>query len=394
MFNKVTSIVCDRWGNVCWKLKLEQVKKYIDKNKEKPSQHDKNKNIKILGSWIQTQQKNYSKKIQIMQNEEIRTIWEEFIKEYRKYFKTNEESWNDILKQVKEYIDENKENPLTTNKNRNIKMLGSWIRTQRKNYAKKVQIMQNEEIRTIWEEFIKEYGKYFKSNEESWNDILKQVKEYIDKNKKCPSSTDKNKNIKLLGNWLSHQQTNYSKRTYIMQNKEIIAIWEEFMKEYSKYFKTNDESWNDILKQVKEYIDENKEKPSQYDKNENIRMLGQWIQTQQKNYPKKVKIMKNEEIRTIWEEFIKGYRKYFKTNEERWNDTSKQVIEYIDENKEKPSQYDKNVNIKMLGRWLQHQRTNYRKKIDIMKNKEIRTTWEEFIKEYSHYFKTNKKLKF
>jgi hypothetical protein len=32
----VTSIVCDRWGNVCWKLKLKQVKDYVDKNGEKP----------------------------------------------------------------------------------------------------------------------------------------------------------------------------------------------------------------------------------------------------------------------------------------------------------------------------------------------------------------------
>jgi superfamily II DNA or RNA helicase len=307
MFNKVTSIICDRWGNVCWKLKLERVKEYIDENKEKPSTHDKNKNVRTLGMWIGTQQKNYPTEVQIMKNEEIRTIWEEFIKEYRKYVKTNEESWNDILKQVKEYIDEIKKLPSQHDKNKNIKMLGIWIQNQQTKYSKKVQIMQNEEIRTIWEEFRKEYIEHFKTNEESWNDTLKQVIEYIDKNKKLSSQHDKNMNIKMLGHWIQTQQKQYSKRDRIMKNKEIRTIWEEFIKEYSKYFKTNVEIWNNILTQVKKYIDKNKKKPSQRDKNKNIKKLGIWLQHQRTNYSKKAYIMQNEEIRTIWETFAKEY---------------------------------------------------------------------------------------
>jgi NAD+--asparagine ADP-ribosyltransferase len=252
-----------------------------------------------------------------MQNEEIRTIWEEFMRNYGKYIKTNEEKWNNILKRVEYYIDENKKLPSTKDKNRNIKMLGNWIRTQLKNHSNKTQIMQNKEIRTIWKEFIKDYRKYFKTNEEKWSDTLKQVKDYIDKNKKLPSTTNKNKNIKTLGMWIGTQQTNYSKKAYIMQNKEIRTIWEEFIKEYTKYFKTNEEKWNDTLKQVKEYIDENKKKPSSTDKNNNIKMLGKWIGTQLTNYSKKIKIMKNKEIRTIWKEFIEEYSKYFKSTEKR-----------------------------------------------------------------------------
>jgi len=317
MFNKVTSIVCDRWGNVCWKLKLGQVKEYIDKNKEKPSQRNKNENIKMLGSWIQNQQTNYSKKVQIMQNEEIRTIWKNFIEEYSKYFKTNEEEWNDTLKQVKDYIDKNGERPSATNKNKNIKILGWWIGTQQNNYPKKIKIMQNEEIRTIWKNFIEEYSKYFKTNEESWNDILKQVKEYIDGNKEKPSCSDKNKNIKKLGRWIGTQQKNYRKNMDIMKNEEIRTIWKNFIEEYSKYFKTNEEKWIDTLKQVKEYIDENKKKPSQYNKNKNIKMLINWMQHQQKNYRKNMDIMKNKEIRAQWKEFIEEYSKYFKSTEKR-----------------------------------------------------------------------------
>jgi superfamily II DNA or RNA helicase/ribosomal protein S20 len=389
MFRKVTSIVCDRWGNVCWELKLKQVKEYIVENKRRPSQHNKNKNIKMLGKWIDHQRENYRKKVQIMQNEEIRTIWKEFIEDYSKYFKSNEESWNEILKQVKEYIDENKEKPSQRNKNMNIKMLGMWIQTQRKNYSKNCQIMKNKEIRTLWEEFIRDYSEHFKSNKEIWNDMLKKVKEYIDKNGERPSTTDKNRNIKMLGQWLCDQQNKYSKKIYNMQNDEIRIQWEVFIKDYHKYFKSYEESWNDILKQVKKYINKTEKRPSCHSKNGDIKKLGQWFGQQQKNYPKKTEIMKNKEIRTIWEEFMKEYSHHFKTNEEKWNDTLKRVKDYINENGKRPSSENKNGNIKMLGCWIGTQQKNYPKKVKIMKNKEIRTMWREFIKEYIEYFKTN-----
>jgi len=390
MFNKVTSIVCDRWGNVCWELKLEQVKNYINVNKKCPSTEDKNKNIKTLGRWIGTQRLKYSRKMEIMKNKEIRRQWEEFMRDYGEYIRTTEEKWNDTLKQVKSYIDEYGKVPLQSDKNKVIKTLGKWLQHQRENFPKKTYIMQNNEIRTTWEEFIKEYSKYFKTNEEKWNDILKRVKKYIDENGKCPSQCDKNMNIKMLGCWIVAQRINYSKKVHIMRNEEIRSIWEEFIRYYGECIKTNEENWNDKLKQVKEYIDENKENPSTTNKNKNIKMVGQWLQHQLKNYPKKVQIMQNKGIRIIWEEFMRDYGEYIKTNEEKWNDKLKQVVEYIDENKEKPSHHDKTINIKTLGIWLRRQRNNYSKKVKIMQNKEIRTIWEEFIRDYSQYFKVIK----
>jgi hypothetical protein len=68
---------------------------------------------------------------------------------------------------------------------------------------------------------------------------LEEVKKYINENNKRPSSTDKNKKIKKMGNWLSRQQTNYKKQTQIMMNEEIKLEWENFVnnEKYAKYFK-------------------------------------------------------------------------------------------------------------------------------------------------------------
>ena len=66
----------------------------------------------------------------------------------------------------------------------------------------------------------------------------------------------------------------------------------------------------------------------------------------------------------------------------------------INEYKKTPSQHDKNQDIKQMGTWISHQKTNY--DIDInkckngMKNQDIYNKWTEFItnNQYKQYIKT------
>jgi hypothetical protein len=56
---------------------------------------------------------------------------------------------------------------------------------------------------------------------------MKLVEKYIIKNNKTPSTTDKNKDIKQLGYWLSNQKTNY---------KNIRNQCKIFIDKYKEYF--------------------------------------------------------------------------------------------------------------------------------------------------------------
>ena len=69
-----------------WILRFNQVKDYIDKNKKRPSNCDKNKEIKSLAQWLSNQLINYKKKEQIMKNDEIYNEWTNFMNEYQEYF--------------------------------------------------------------------------------------------------------------------------------------------------------------------------------------------------------------------------------------------------------------------------------------------------------------------
>jgi polyhydroxyalkanoate synthesis regulator protein len=168
--------------------------------------------------------------------------------------------------------------------------------------------MKNNEIRKLWEEFIEKYNELFKSIKEKWIEKKELVEKYIIENKKVPSRKSKDKNIKQLSEWISHQQRNYKNKKKIMKNNEIRKLWEEFIEKYKKLFKNNEENWNENLNKLEKYIIKNKKLPSTNNKDKDIKSLGNWLLYQKQKIKKN--IMKNDEIRRLWEEFIEKYSVY------------------------------------------------------------------------------------
>ena len=371
-----------------WNYNLKQVEEYIIKNNKRPSTHDENNNIVKLGAFINTQQYNYNKNIWLMKETHIRKKWEDFIKKYKIYFQSNEELWIYNLKQVEEYIIKNNKRPSTRNEDNNIKYLGEWVSGQQKKYKNNNQIMKDNNINQLWKDFIEKYKIYFQSKEELWIYNLKQVEKYIIENNKKPSKSDKNENINKIGKWINHQQNNYKNKTDIMKNEEIYNTYKNFIEKYKIYFQLNEEKWLNNLEEVKKYIDKNGKRPSSHDKTDNIKFLGSWINTQKNNYRNNKQLMKEKNIRIIWDKFIEKYKIYFESNEEVWNDTLQKVINYINENNKRPSMVNKNIDIKNLGKWIGTQQTNYKNKINIMSNEEIYNKWNEFVNDplYKKYF--------
>ena len=97
-----------------------------------------------------------------------------------------------------------------------------------------------------------------------------------------------------------------------MKNPEIRKLWDDFTEKYSKYFLSNEDQWKNVLTEVSKYIDENKKRPSSEDKDVNIKKLGNWLIHQQRNYKNKQQIMKDPDIRLLWEQFTEKYSNFFK----------------------------------------------------------------------------------
>jgi hypothetical protein len=171
-----------------------------------------------------------------------------------------------------------------------------------------------------------------------------------------------------------------------MKNEIIKKIWTEFINDnkYKIFFMSNEEIWNDNLNKVKLYMDKNNKRPI------DDKYLNQWLKHQTNNYNNNNnRIMKNEVIKKLWEEFINDnkYKKIFMSNEEIWNDNLNKVKLYMDENNKRPDD-------KYLNQWLQDQTTNYKNNKYLMKNETIKKSWEEFINDdkYKIYFMSNEEI--
>jgi len=149
------------------------VKEYIDKYEKRPSKHDKNNNIRSLGKWITDQLYNYKKDLQIMKNKEIRIIFKKLLDDYKKYFKTDHEIWNEKYNKLIEFIIKYNKRPNTMSKDIDEKTLGIWLSRQIQLY--KNNMLKDDIKYNKWTEIIKKYGLYLKANDDKWNEAFNKV---------------------------------------------------------------------------------------------------------------------------------------------------------------------------------------------------------------------------
>lgn len=379
-------------GNVeLWRFKLEKVKKFIHNHKKKPKNvNNKNQQEKTLAIWLFNQKQNYNNNKCIMINIEIKKEWEEFVEAYKEYLLSREELWKNSLNKVITFIDTNKEKPKTKSKNQEERRLGQWISDQYKNIKNNRGITINENIKTIWTNFCKDYDEYLLSNEEIWKKTFKKVKTFIDekkckpkislKNKKEISSKEKEET--QLAYWISTQVKNYKKNENIISTFEIKKIWETFWEEYKEYLLSYEELWQFIFDKVKIFINEKGIKPKSKSKKKEEQKLGQWIQTQNSNYKTKIDIMKNENYRKIWADFCEKHKTFFLKDQELWEYKLNKVKMFIDETNTKPNKKSNNFEERQLARWIETQKRNYRINIHVISNEIIKDKWIEFCKKY------------
>jgi mono/diheme cytochrome c family protein len=208
---------------------------------------------------------------------------------------------------------------------------------------------------------------------------------------KRPNYDDKDKDIKAIGNWISNQQTNYKKKEYIMSDPDIYDAWTHFTTvKWPDHFISNEDIWRAKLAEVDAYITANGKRPSKHYTNKDIKALGYWIGDQQQNYKKRNEIMSDPDIYDAWTHFTTvKWQEHFMTNEDIWRAKLAEVDAYITANGKRPSDGDKNKDIKTLGKWISNQVKNYNKNEAIMSDPSIRSEWENFTTvKWPHLFTT------
>jgi superfamily II DNA or RNA helicase len=290
-----------------WMMKFNKLKQFLNINQKRPNRHDN----KILNRWLEHQIENYAKKNEIMKNDIIRNIWNEFINNdnYKKYFITKKNIWYDKFDKLKKHLNEYHIKP-TKNSN---KLLYTWLKNQIHSYKAQIGRMKDTEIFDLWSEFINNdnYKKYFITPNDAWKIKLNELKNYLDSKHIRPRSNGDNK---ILCTWTTKQICNYKTQKEIMSDTSIYDIWTAFINNdnYKKYFLTYKQIWFNKFNDLKNYLNKHTKRPNMKEH----KLLCKWIQHQFENYKKETQIMKDTEIYDIWTEFIHNdsYKKYFQAN--------------------------------------------------------------------------------
>jgi superfamily II DNA or RNA helicase len=292
-----------------------------------------------------------------------------------------EEIWYLKLGYLRDYLVKNKKRPKLNDENEEIRKIASWIITQNKNIKNNLDIMKNPKIREAWIDFKEEFKEYLKSYEDIWRENKEIAIDFFEKNERLPKrSVEEEKSIEI---WLMTNKKNAKNRTQIQKNDEINEEWIEFTEKYKKYLLTNTEKWKDTLENVKEYINENKKKPMREDENTEIQKLGIWINTQSSNYNKNLDIMKDKEIRYIWENFLEEYKEYVITKKSKNKSLLEKAADFIDENKKKPTRTNKNKEIAKIAEAVDDLMIRYRNP-----NSRRNEEFIKFIEKYGNYYLT------
>lgn len=225
--------------------------------------------------------------------------------------------WYSVFYRVKEYIDENKCIPNTNSNDPRVVEMGNWIYHQFNHYNNTSDVMKNTAIKTLWMEFMNtpKYKTYILKPVETWLSKFYQLKTYISKHKKLPSTISKDLDISSLGMWYRLQVSLYKKDWDEFKLDNIRKIWDDFTSEYSPYILTQWEiekkyqqaKWFGTLRQVKKHIDKHGKSPqkSSYDIKE--RGLYNWISYQKQIDNTNHNIMQNMKVRKEWEKFMNEY---------------------------------------------------------------------------------------
>ena len=260
----------------------------------------------------------------------------EIVKNDNQYFMSNEELWINSLTELKDFINLNERRP--NKRNETEKVLGLWLCTQQNNRKTEKYDMLNEDIKNLWDSFIKDYNQYFLSNEELWTNNLTELKKFIDLNERRPLRSRETE--KELCIWLINQCTRRKTENQIMLNKDIRNTWDSFIKDYNQYFLSNEELWTNNFTKLKKFIDLNERRPSRSKETEKV--LCMWLHTQLTNRKIKKDIMSNQDIINTWDIFIKDNEQYFISNEELWTNNLTELKQFIDLNDRRPSKKKKN----------------------------------------------------
>ena len=197
--------------------------------------------------------------------------------------------------------------------------------------------------------------------------------------------------------------------------KDVKDLNEKYLVGIKEYRQS---TFDEILKEVDDFIQDNKKLPMKSSKNKDEKKLSAWVDQQKANSKNEKHNMKDVN-REKWKEFVKKHQDLFISREEHWLSHCEKVDKFIiqydrlprylkgsdkspryskgsdksprySKGSDKSPMYSKNNDEQILGAWVDHQKTFYKKREHILKYENIRKKWEELVNNHQELFMSSK----
>jgi superfamily II DNA or RNA helicase len=340
---------------------------YVKETGKRPQRESKNEKEKELGSYFSDYEKIYVVKAGIMKNKEIYDDWTDLKKSFGLTLLSNKELWHTKYKRLLAFIKEFKRMPRQTKFDKYECSLASWVVENETEYKIKDRALSDINIWNIWDKFRQDYDSLINSDYYAFVDEIKTYSNFCDGNQRCPLYDTEEEYE--LNSWFIKRDRQHDNHKNNLKFERETRTWNEFKEKYKTLFEQRITALGEIenIRKLKKLnllnktikfkatpidtVDKIKARILDIDKfydkfkfipeekkpklenmtdqdYENMKIFGKWIDGARISYKgnnnKGSGIMKNQEARTLYENFINKYN--IRTELQEWVDMYEKII--------------------------------------------------------------------
>jgi hypothetical protein len=251
--------------------------------------------------------------------------------------------WNEGFHRLSQYVEQNGDGLVPTSYEVDGYPLGTWVGTQRVNYAKGT---LSPERRSRLEGVI---GWTWDLSSDLWEEGFRRLSQYIEHNGNSlvpqPYAVDEYQ----LGSWVARQRRRRAKGNLEPDREQRLQsllgwVWDAIAEEW-------EEGFRQLSRYVKEYGDARV--PRTY--KDGVYQLAAWVQTQRSTYAKGV-LAQDRQHRL---EHLPGWT--WEPHTARWEEGFSRLLLYLEENGHARVPRSYTIDDYALGEWVKKQRMNHSK---------------------------------
>jgi hypothetical protein len=263
-----------------WESNFAGCLEYYKKNNSWPSMRDSDPAVKRLGAWVGHQRTDGKKlasgdKSNMTQERYDRLditpgwVWDPM-----------SDAWESNFAGCLEYYKKNNSWPSKTDSDPEVKPLGGWVSTQRKEGKKLASGAKSKMTQERYDKLDKTPGWVWDPLSDAWESNFAGCLEYYKKNNSWPSKRDSDLAVKRLGKWVGHQRTQGKKLASGVKSKMTQERYDRLDKTPGWVWDPLSDVWESNFAGCLEYYKKNNSWPSTIDSDAAVKPLGGWVSKQ------------------------------------------------------------------------------------------------------------------